>query len=145
MNGRSSGRSVSGGSHNPSSLSREDAGQVSVSTARVEDARASNVPRDRQERRVDNPLPVDVALLGVTLDPPTGHVVPALPHRRIGDAARRTDAARPPLPDLGGAAHPAPSSEVPRVKLPRMPALVFESVQPRVKAGVPRTSQGEVV
>jgi len=26
-----------------------------------------------------------------------------------------------------------------------MPALVFESVERRVKAGVPRTSQGEVV
>src|SRR5207245_11444904 len=92
----------------PSSLSRKDAGQVSVSAARVEDPPASNVPRDRQERRVDDPLPVDVALLGVTLDPPTGHVVPPLPHRRIRDAARRTDAARPHERNFFGASLPVP-------------------------------------
>src|SRR3989454_1981511 len=125
------------------SSSREDTRQVSVSTARVKDPLASNVPGDRQKDRVDDPLAVDVALLGIPLDPPTGHVVPPLPHGRIGDAARRTDAARPPPRDSVGTATPPPSSEILGMELPRMPALVFEAVPRPGKARVPPASPGE--
>src|SRR5438876_2561462 len=128
-----------------SPLLGQDPREVPVSATGVKDVQLPDIACDGQKHRVDDPLAVDVALLGVALDPPSRDVVPPLSDGGVRDSVHRAHVTRPPLRDLVRPHHPAPCPEIRRTKLPRMSAFVLQSVQRRVKSRVPRTAQREVV
>src|SRR2546428_209323 len=124
---------------------RQEPRQISRPGACVQDPTASDVTEEAEQRRVDYPLSVHVAMNSVASCPPSRRCVPALPRNAFGHLPHGLDPQRPPFLDLASGAHPPFLAACPQIFLPRMTTVVLETVEASVRLGPPRTPEAEMV
>src|SRR2546425_8463772 len=126
-------------------LLRQEAGEISGPTTRVEDPLASDIAEEPEQGRIDHPFPIHVPAGAVPRGPPPGCGVPTRPGAFLRDRLQRLHPKRPSVPEVGARAH-AVLRPLPRgVELPRMAAVELEAVQGGVPLGPPRTVHPVVV
>src|SRR5437870_13755718 len=116
---------------------RQEPRKISRPGACVQDPTASDVAEEAEQRRIDNPLSVHVAMDSIASCPPSRRCVPALPRHALDHIPHGLDPQRSPCLALTSGAHPPFLPAGPQVRLPRLAPAALAATEATVRLGPP--------